>query len=551
MSHRRYPSYPDDADYTTNSPSYYDELARKEGLFRELAERIWGYEATLKLSKEEIEKRFIEWDLQIAGFDGDVNELLQKWMLDGTFDHIINETIFALKADQSEVDTIKYKWTTTKSYEELVVNGDWSIAILQAYNDTLEGGTLFIHEMLTTTKTLVVDKAIQIVTPHAEEDPLKSGGFKKMANVPTMQIIKRGVKLVNFHATSGLKDLGDIANGIEIGNDLIQAQNVVFENVYATNNGGDGIRLLNANNCNLDFSVINNGGIGFNMQPNEAFNCSGNIINCRNAFGNGDGVSLAGEGNEFYIVSQSNVGDNIQLSSYCANNKLLGYTEYAVNGYEINAKGNAYANTIMGAYRNDDPLKVYNSVTGFTNYLMFSWDLNNAATGANINSVSSNFFGHEFHFTNDGFGGIPTSLGHLKVASGEVIFNDKPLAYTGKREMNFLTDAINTIESTSGEVQLNDNFNNFKQDILIHKGGVLEGLEININKAVTTDNLSFTLYKNDGYVYDVAFNNDGVKNKYSPLNTTVIEGDIITIKATWFNSTMPTSIQANARVFVK
>ena len=52
----RKPRYNDDSDYTTNAPSYYDDLARKNQLIKYLAKKIWEYEKTLNESLENIEK---------------------------------------------------------------------------------------------------------------------------------------------------------------------------------------------------------------------------------------------------------------------------------------------------------------------------------------------------------------------------------------------------------------------------------------------------------------------------------------------------------------
>lgn len=83
----RVPFYNDSSDYTTNAPSYYDDLARKNKLIKHLAKRIWDYDI-------ELAKRFAAWDKNLEEFDDEVLKLLEKWMADGTFDHIINHNIF-------------------------------------------------------------------------------------------------------------------------------------------------------------------------------------------------------------------------------------------------------------------------------------------------------------------------------------------------------------------------------------------------------------------------------------------------------------------------
>lgn len=84
---QRYPFYTDNADYNTNSKSYYDDLARKNALIEILAKRIWEYD-------EELAKRFDEWDKNLEELPEDLENLLVGWMEDGTLDEIINQNIF-------------------------------------------------------------------------------------------------------------------------------------------------------------------------------------------------------------------------------------------------------------------------------------------------------------------------------------------------------------------------------------------------------------------------------------------------------------------------
>ena len=104
----RIPRYNDDSDYTTNAPSYYDDLARKNKLLKTLSYRIWEYQEVINKQfnewDEEIRQRFLEWDKNLEEFDDEVLRLLKEWLEDGTLDHIINETIFSWKADKTYVD---------------------------------------------------------------------------------------------------------------------------------------------------------------------------------------------------------------------------------------------------------------------------------------------------------------------------------------------------------------------------------------------------------------------------------------------------------------
>ena len=119
----RIPNYNDDSDYTTNAPSYYDDLARKQKLFEELSKRIWEYD-------KELAKRFEEWDKLIKQFPDDVLKLLEQWLQDGTFDHIINVVLLGSRArivtseNEPEHDdlTYWYKVMGTPELEECETN---------------------------------------------------------------------------------------------------------------------------------------------------------------------------------------------------------------------------------------------------------------------------------------------------------------------------------------------------------------------------------------------------------------------------------------------
>ena len=118
---KRYPRYPDDADYQTNAPSYYDDLARKNKLIKKLAKRIWEYDKILADSLEEIEEVLRQVIDKIGeGFNEEIYQLLVKWVEDGTLDHIINETLMNKKADITWVeDQLKTKVDLSIYNEEI------------------------------------------------------------------------------------------------------------------------------------------------------------------------------------------------------------------------------------------------------------------------------------------------------------------------------------------------------------------------------------------------------------------------------------------------
>lgn len=103
-----FPRYTDDADYTTNAPSYYDDLARKNKLIQLLAKKIWEYEDRLNMSLAEVKEVLARvLDVIGEGFNEEIKILLVKWIEDGTLDHIINETLMNQKADKVDLQALE------------------------------------------------------------------------------------------------------------------------------------------------------------------------------------------------------------------------------------------------------------------------------------------------------------------------------------------------------------------------------------------------------------------------------------------------------------
>lgn len=75
----RQPFYDDNADYNTNSKSYYDYLARNQKLFELLAQRIWAYD-------ESIENALEDWDKNLEEFPHEVYKILERWLDEGKID---------------------------------------------------------------------------------------------------------------------------------------------------------------------------------------------------------------------------------------------------------------------------------------------------------------------------------------------------------------------------------------------------------------------------------------------------------------------------------
>ena len=99
------------ADYNTNSPSYYDQLAKYNKVLHILAKKIDEYDEKLDNSLENINTVLTNYttmlDGKLAGFDDSVMLLLREWIDDGTFEMIINTEIFNHKLDTSVFNTYK------------------------------------------------------------------------------------------------------------------------------------------------------------------------------------------------------------------------------------------------------------------------------------------------------------------------------------------------------------------------------------------------------------------------------------------------------------
>ena len=92
----RVPRYNDDSNYTTNAPSYYDDLARKSKLIKELSEKVWGYDQKLYDALKEIENTLNHYadilDGKIEDFDTIITERTEQW-LDAHMTDIISRAL--------------------------------------------------------------------------------------------------------------------------------------------------------------------------------------------------------------------------------------------------------------------------------------------------------------------------------------------------------------------------------------------------------------------------------------------------------------------------
>lgn len=282
MRNRPFTNYPDDTDYTTNAPSYYDDLARKNKLIEMLSKKIWEYD-------EELAKRFEAWDKNLEDFPEDVKKLLQQWLDDGTLDHIINDTIFNWKLDTVIFE--QFRDETNERLDNLItinlnsfkeyatdigtVNEDWSEALAQAEMALINngGGRLLVPKMYPITKTIYFSGSIhsQSTYPYKNKitiDGNKIGGFIYTGVGSGEDFIRLSRENEKLEYRIIFKDLTINANYKNVvsvnGFSHLTPNNVLCEmhNVDILNFNGEGSYGINAGNmtdCRL-FNVHIQGG---------------------------------------------------------------------------------------------------------------------------------------------------------------------------------------------------------------------------------------------------------------------------------------------------
>ena len=111
------PRYESDADYTTNAPSYYDDLARKQKLIKELAMKIWEYDQILASKLKEVEDTLKQYsdilDGKIEDFDNIILTKTENWLaenMEGILTEAVQIVWFGLTDDGYFMAVIPENW---------------------------------------------------------------------------------------------------------------------------------------------------------------------------------------------------------------------------------------------------------------------------------------------------------------------------------------------------------------------------------------------------------------------------------------------------------
>lgn len=130
----RRPYYNDDSNYTTNAPSYYDDLARKSELLKTLSNRIWEYDKVLYEKLKEVEDTLKKYadilDGKIEDFDNIILDKTKQW-LDENMEDILTQAVqivwFGLTDDGYFMAVIPPNWKdvqfdTTNEGQLMLIN---------------------------------------------------------------------------------------------------------------------------------------------------------------------------------------------------------------------------------------------------------------------------------------------------------------------------------------------------------------------------------------------------------------------------------------------
>lgn len=132
--HTRRPYYNDESDYNTNAPSYYDDLANKQGLLETLSNRVWEYDNILAEKLKELDTRMQYYsdviDGKVKDFDRIITEKTEKW-LNENMEDILTQAVqlvwFGLTDDGYFMAVIPENWhdvnfDTTNEGQLMLIN---------------------------------------------------------------------------------------------------------------------------------------------------------------------------------------------------------------------------------------------------------------------------------------------------------------------------------------------------------------------------------------------------------------------------------------------
>ena len=306
------------------------------------------------------------------------------------------------------------------------------------------------------------------------------------------------INMMGIKSKIGYLNISNGYDGIHIGSSSNFAQLASIENVDVNHCKNNGIVLVQCNNGTFrGISVAFNGNDGFIFDTSEQANGGANYIEIINSYGNKRyGANIGGEGNYFFICSQSNVQSNIHTTSWMNGSVVFCYTEYSENGYEIEIGSNAQNNVFMGITRSNTN-KYYSDIFGLNNTLLLGHGDNNyQPIIPNISTKNGNL------------------LKNFQINACAVYNN----------ETNDAIDIDMIVNSTYTYIA---DFN-----------GTITKINGKLKNNLTNDNINLTVYKNGTYATHITFNSTSNPIQ-STISVPISIGDEITCVLTGFGGTMP------------
>lgn len=142
-----FPRYNKRGNFNTNAESYYKYLERVNEVLKIMAKKIDEYDVTVK-------EYLLKWDKNLEDFPDDVKDLLEKWLVDGTLEHIINHKIFQDKLDklifeEFELSVNQQLAQTNKSVNDIFINVKYPPApLVGAVGDGITNDTTAIQSVI-------------------------------------------------------------------------------------------------------------------------------------------------------------------------------------------------------------------------------------------------------------------------------------------------------------------------------------------------------------------------------------------------------------------
>lgn len=463
----RQPFYDDNADYNTNSKSYYDYLARNQKLFELLADRIWEYD-------ESIENALDDWDKNIEEFPHEVYKILERWLDEGKIDkYPENGKIVYTVGEKGDFDTIN---GAINHIEDLFsYPAEVEILIL---NDYVMREQVFIYDRDFSFITITCPNTV----PVEISNNIKTIKTKNSASyTPFFHIVDSNSPKINakFNQTSPYNDtfsrisgmvsensnviitnrkgftgfswggliLLDKSNGVAIGGNFNDNGNFYeidnpSEAEVRTIYEGKGVLVQNSDFTGDDLTAHKCGDVGVQVQLTSNARLSGaKITGCgHHSMVVSQASSVTAKNGEYTHANDDNVvcetGSNLDISySTCSyakyHNGLVAHKTGTIifvdgkaenNGsWGIHAVNDGHVNAEGAVVKNNNASGVSAGRMGYV-YFRFGKSLNNGQHGVNVDRIS-HVVAQDCEISSNGENGVTCKGGEVDIGGSTINSN--------------------------------------------------------------------------------------------------------------------------------